>query len=197
MEIAKYRKTYYMGGLSELEAAQTYDMMAIYLYGNEAKLNFCLTDYSRENIKETYAKVTALKHTSKYLGVDYVSSLKIWRVVLRMKEGKKKTWVKRCQTEMEAAKAYDKAMLYFYNPLDEELNFPNLKEEYLKEDLAIFCYRPAKTNSYPGVSRHPNGRFRAKFRLNNKNYHCGYFDTEEEAYQAFQNKRLELQSNYV
>jgi len=192
IEIAKNRRSYYATAPTETEAAQIYDMMALRLYGENARLNFVITDYTTERIEATYQKVISSKYTSVYRGVDFVTSLKCWRTVLKVPNGAKKTWAKRCRTEEEAAEAYDKASIYFLNAPSDCLNNPSKYHEYLKEDLATFCYRPVKQTKYEGVWQHPNGKYRAKFKLNKTHYHCGYFDTEEEAYEAIQRKQAQL-----
>ena len=53
-EIARYRKKYNKGALSEIEAAQGYDKMAIYFYGDEAKTNFPIGNYLREDVETFY-----------------------------------------------------------------------------------------------------------------------------------------------
>ena len=51
--------------------------------------------------------------------------------------------------------------------------------------------RPYGKVPHRGVSLH-NGRYVAKIRRHGKQHHIGYFDTPEEAAEAYENKRLEL-----
>jgi len=192
IEIQKNRQSYYLTVKTEKEAAQIYDMMALHLYGEGARLNFNASDYSAERIEETRRRITAAKYTSIYRGVDFVTSLRCWRAVVSLPCSVKKTWVKKCQTEEEAAEAHDKAAIHFLKASSSDLNYPSKYGEYLKEDLAAFCYRPVKQTKYEGVTRHPNGKYRAKLRKNGVHYHCGYFDTEEKAYEAVQHKQALL-----
>ena len=96
--------------------------------------------------------------------------------------------------EIEAAKIIDMGIIY-YN-LEHDLNFSELKEEYLKLNLNQFFSKKQKSSKYVGVCFYKNNnKFVAKLEINKKVYHCGYFNTEEEAYLARQSKEKEIREN--
>ena len=53
----------------------------------------------------------------------------------------------------------------------------------------------ANRSKYPLGVRPSKGRFSSRIRYNNKEHHCGTFDTPEEAHQAYLNKKAELVGN--
>ena len=78
-------------------------------------------------------------------------------------------------------------------------NVSNNKIENLRRATASqsSCNRTEinKTN-FRGVDKY-NNRWRAKIRFNNVHYHIGYFDTPEEAAEAYQRKAKELHKEFA
>lgn len=194
MEIAKNRESYHAFFSSEDEAARGYDMMALYLYGSTARLNFDASGYSREQIDRMYQGVMTSTKTSAYKGVDYVTCRKRWRTVVRLdSQTGKKTWTKGFDNEVEAAKAYDRSAIHFLKAEAKDLNFPSLYPDYVQEDLAAFCHRNPKSSRYWGVSyRKDWGTYRAKFKHGGVQINCGNFPTEQEAHLAVQAKLKQI-----
>ena len=62
-----------------------------------------------------------------------------------------------------------------------------------KQLNALNCKPRPHSSKYHGVTKHPDGGWVVNFYLNRKNHYCGYFKTEEEAYQA----RLEAEKKYL
>lgn len=95
-----------------------------------------------------------------------------------------------------AAKAYDKAVLYYCKEFA-RTNFP--KEQYTKEDLEwardyieTDKYKNAKRSSkYKGVCKHKLG-WQAYTTYESKSIHIGIFKVEEDAARAYDKKMLEL-----
>jgi hypothetical protein len=61
----------------------------------------------------------------------------------------------------------------------------NLQILTQSEHSRLSSRRKDATLQYRGVQKHKSGRFRAQIRINGKNYHLGYFKTEVEAAQAW------------
>lgn len=74
----------------------------------------------------------------------------------------------------------------------------NNKIENLREATAVqsSCNRSeANSSGYRGVDKY-NNRWRAKIRYDNKYIHIGYFDTPEDASNAYKLKALELHKEF-
>ncbi len=193
MEIGKSNIAYTQSFRTEEEAARSYDMMALYLYGPSAKTNFGASAYQQQAIEEMYRLVITSDKTSRYKGVDYVTSRERWRTVVRLSTKPRSTWVKGFEDEIEAAEAYDKAQIHLCGAKAEDLNFPERYETYLAQDLSAFCYRRPKSSAYWGVYfRKGNETYRARFKHNGKTYNCGDYHTDIEAHRAVQNRLKEI-----
>ncbi len=115
-------------------------------------------------------EVTRRVKTSRFVGVHKISNKK-W--VAQIGIGKNRTYLGVFEIEEQASEAYQKAK--------QELDImgvviPNLK---------------LQTSKYPGVNK-VGKRWRAKIRINNHQTHIGYFNTEEEASEAYQTVKREL-----
>lgn len=100
----------------------------------------------------------------------------------------KNIYYKYYKTDIEAAEAYDKINLYLRGE-GCGLNFPEKKEEYLKEDLENFYeqfrYKSPQSSKFQGVAFHKLlKKWRAYYYENGKQIRIGNFLTEEEAHEA-------------
>lgn len=69
----------------------------------------------------------------------------------------------------------------------------NLREATGLEQMQNLPLMVTNTSGYPGVSYNKQtGRFTAKISVNNKRHHLGYFDTPEEAFEAYQKAKSQL-----
>jgi len=166
---------------SELEAVEVRDKFIIYKKLN-CKLNLLEKRgvFSRENLGEFFEKLFARK-TSKYFGVC-LNKDKKWRVYVR--QGRKEVWNKIFDNEDEAAISRDKVILFL--GAEARLNFPELKDSFLKEDLEGF-YNSLndKTSKYIGVKRScQNGRYMIFFTKGGKQISVAVSFNEEEAAEA-------------
>jgi group I intron endonuclease len=171
---------------SEKKAAIFYDKMSLFLYGEQARINF---EYNREKyLKEDLKKVYdsfVYKKPKKYLGISKCKTL--WRCRVSI-EGKE-LHVGSYSTEEEAAHKRDLAVLYF--KCKSKLNFPensySLKDiENIKNEIDN---NKSKTSSHVGVSKLKNGKWRAYYYINKKYINLGNYETENEAILAVENKK--------
>jgi hypothetical protein len=96
-------------------------------------------------------------------------------------------------TDVEAALAYDSAILYHFGPRSKR-NFP----ERAVKPRSAFTIRDenrqrVKTSNYPGVTwDERRGKWLAQVWGEGRNHNCGRYDTEQAAYRAARRKRREL-----
>jgi hypothetical protein len=125
---------------------------------------------------------------SNYYGVSYVNTVdykrkKPWRCRFTFLKSKK---LKRYETEIEAAEAYDKVFLHLI-PNELPKNFPEKLEDYKKEDLKSFYDdfmedKTIQTSEYWGVCRSKCNRyFSVRLREKDEDYYLGMCKTEKEA----------------
>ena len=110
MSITKDKKEYGKYFKSEEKAAEAYDKMAIYLYGNGAKLNFPekLDVYLKDNLYEFFKNIVSKrKNTSIYNGVSYMKNCNMWRAIYYDKKNKKQIHIGSFITEVDAKKSVD------------------------------------------------------------------------------------------
>lgn len=196
-------KTFY----TEIEAAEAYDKMVIYLYGKDARINFedSRESYINENLDEFYNFFISsyIEKKSSYKGVSpYTRKCNRWVARVYVPFHKKKEIpplsLGSFETEEEAAIMVDKINWYF--GLSDEFNFPENIKTYDRNELELFfaskIYK--KTSKYEGVSMKGNGKWRSYFYVNRKQVSVGdNFDTEEEAYYARQNEINRLEVNPI
>lgn len=192
---------------TDINAAKAYDKLAIYLYGENANINFNKEDYKNENLEEYFIKITYKKPLSSiYRGISFSKKHNLYYVRRVDKTG---LYLGSCKTELEAAIFYDKIEL-FLNKENPKLNFPDKKEEYLREDLdklyqKIISKRKSvnriTTSKYRGVNKHGacNG-WCAEFR-NGRNRYRKFFIKEEDAAKfydemSFKYKGLKAKTNF-
>jgi hypothetical protein len=154
--------------------------------------------------------------SSQYAGVTYHKGSGRWRARVTV-EGKRIS-LGGYETEIEAAQAYDKMMLYAYGP-SIALNFPYNGEDYGEKSKAAFLasltgnkksashrarladshrgIRSEKSlSSYRGVTWHKgNKAWVAQIYSSGKKRFIGYFDNEEEAARAYDKVAREIFGN--
>jgi hypothetical protein len=125
---------------------------------------------------------------NKYIGVKKIDSGFACRVLISQSPKIRKS--KNYKDEIEAAEAYDKIVLKVYG-VEANLNFPEKREKYLKDDLNSFYenfLEPniTKRSKYKWVSIQKGGKF-VVFLIDKKKripkLKLGSFDQEEEAAQ--------------
>jgi AP2 domain len=105
--------------------------------------------------------------------------------------GKKTSFLGSFASEEEAARAHDKEEFRLYGK-DARLNFPDDIEEIMESKI-VSDVKKKKTSTYNGVSKNTKrGDWVAQFTLKRKHYHIGYFEIEEEAAHAYDEKLIEL-----
>jgi group I intron endonuclease len=177
---------------TEIESAEAYDKMVMFLYGENARINFeeRRNEYIKDDLEDFYKKfiTNSIKKTSKYKFVT-MTSKKRWIVKIYIPKNHKEKVpslsLGSFSSEDEAAETVDK-MNWFFG-LGYDFNFPEKVSTYDKESLKLYFYsKETKSNSkYVGVSKTKTGKWRSYFYLNRKQIHVGSdFDTEEEAYSA-------------
>lgn len=193
-----FKKTFRKTFGNEIEAAEAYDKMAIYLYGKDCNLNFPnkREKYLNEGgLAAFYEKFNERRYKSKYNGVSWQNAKSAWRVLKRING--KTVHIKHCFYELEAAELYDKISLY----LDKDfkyLNFPEKKDQYLEEDLhALYkslAFNKEKSSKFENVFFiKDRGVYKGQFITNGERINCGTgFKTEEDANQAVLNKKIEM-----
>jgi hypothetical protein len=128
---------------------------------------------SRENGLKSRGKKIGTNPSSIYVGVKKYNN----KWVSQISINKKKIGLGYYYNEIDAAKAYDiGAIKYFGN--DATLNFPELREEYINNEIILErCLLKKNSDAIVGVSylKHCN-RWRA--RIDNKSKYC---KTKEEA----------------
>ncbi len=115
------KKNKYIGIFDdEILAAEHYDFYALYYNKDFASLNFPnKIDYYKKIIPEHDFINRKKRGRSKYNGVYYEKSNNNWKVVIRVNN--KNKHISCHQTEIEAAKAYDRFVIN--NNLNKKLNF--------------------------------------------------------------------------
>ncbi len=183
---------------TDIECAQAYDKIVVYIYGPDARLNFPeqLDFYLDTNLEEFYNFFTHKNKHSEYLGVFKFPELDKWLFRINSKKLEKDFSHGPFDSQREAAIARDKVIIYY--DLNLKLNFPQDVENYKSMNLAEFvtCIRESqiKTSHYEGVclksgyknkkKPHKNNIWCAYWTKNKKRFHIGYFDSPEEASKA-------------
>lgn len=191
-EISKDTRRYKRACSSEVEAAISYDKLAIFLYGEGAKLNFPenLKNYLSLNLLDFFTYFTSFEWTSKYIGVTWNIAKNRWRSSITLNG--KLFHIKYCKDEDYAAELYDKAVIFFNKDIS-KLNFPDKLNYYKTLDLNIEFEKKKKTSSYRGVYFVKNtGKWSSKLEYNKVIYHCGYWENEILAAESVDRMMLKL-----
>lgn len=142
----------------------------------KTNLRFCTP---RENI---YNQRKNQANTSGYKGVEWNNAAKKWQA--RITSDSVAYYLGLFKDPIEAAKAYDKACLYFHKEFG-CTNFPI--ENYfgcdLKKEVAILLDREM-SSKYVGVNFHKNG-WASHISKDKVRYHLGLYKTEDEAGKAY------------
>lgn len=185
---------------SEIEAAEAYDKMVLFIYGCDAALNFPnkINLYFSCDLDKFYSFFTtraiAKKSYYKYVSQD-IRNKSLWVAKPYIKKGIKlpKMRTPKFAEEIDAAKFADQ--INFYYDLGNSYNFPDSVEDYDKGQLSDMfnSFRFEKKSKYEGVSVDKDGkRWRAYFYINRKQFSVGTFSSEEEANNARQAAILNL-----
>lgn len=173
--IKHIRKEYWLGRyVNEEDAAKAYNIRAIELLGENAKLND--VDHTGFLLPTLVPKGTK---TSKYNGV--IKEKDKWRVVVRDENA---IILKRTGTyysEEDAAKAYNILALELLRD-EAELN---------PVDHTNFNWKKKTSSIYRGVSLHSK-KWRSQIKKKGKIHSIGSFETEQEAALAYNQRALEL-----
>jgi group I intron endonuclease len=138
------KKSYSKYFRSEIEAAETYDKIVLHLYGLDAVLNFPekKNEYLKENLQVIYASlINNKKRVPKFKWV-ILDARKRWCVFVKCILNKPRpVYPGTFDSEEEAAKIADKFMFLYDNIPIEELNFPDLAQDFDKEKLRKSLYK--------------------------------------------------------
>lgn len=175
---------------TEIECAEAYDKIVLYVYGPKAIINF--EDRRGEFLsldlesfhKEYVSAPPKFPKTSNFNGVRRSYNGKRWMVkFVKKKKVRDSLVLGMFDTEEEAARMADRVMFCYGN--DSNYNFPEEVENFDKEELERFFKSRVfqKKSKYKGVYRKGN-LWTARYKENKTNYHLGHFKTEEEAHEA-------------
>jgi hypothetical protein len=127
-EIAFQKKKYKKVFLLEEDAAKTYDMMAIYLYGRESKTNFPQSLYSDEQVNKCFSSFYERSgdfYSSKYPGIYFSNERNAFRIRYNKKH------IGQAPTEEEAKEILDEYIKNINDP-----NFDkNKKQKHKRSTL--------------------------------------------------------------
>ena len=176
-------KPIYLGTfLSETDAAIAYDINAIKLHGNMARLNF---EENRNKYIEAPELFSRLHKKKKPKEIRFKGIKKHGNKWITINSFKTFT------TQEDAAIAYDVETIIL-TPRDvKELNFPQNLTKYLNKDIIPNYYSNRKKSKYRGVSFHKN-KWTSRILIEKKCQHLGYFSNEIDAAIAYDIKALSL-----
>jgi len=129
-------KTYHKKVEDEIKAAELYDKMALFWYGNCAKLNFPqkLPSYMLENLEEINKEfISPIRKLSIYNFVTQHKTSKKWVVSTKLYTDKLRLGL--YESELEVARIVDYIIIYF--KLEKSLNFPTYSYDSIKIQTVI------------------------------------------------------------
>lgn len=186
--IGYHHNRYKLGQFNnEIEAAQTRDCAAILLHKQYAILNFPEKEYTQNElnyVQEIIDKIDLKEKSSKFKGVSKRN--RVFTAQISYKD--KKLNLGSFGVEIEAAKIYDKALLYLYPDKKHLTNFPF--DIYTKEDIKKIqikiesIYSREYGSKYRGVTKYQD-KYRACIEFDNKKVSLGFFENEIDAAKAF------------
>lgn len=195
-KIARLRKVMHIGSfVSEEEAAKAYDIKALEIYGETARLNFpeLLEAYKAGAIKPKETKhsrpkaIIASRPTpsiaeikDSYVGIERYSEDR-WNTKLSYHIYK---------TPQDAALAYDIEAFAQYGE-SASLNYPYRVQEYKDGKIIVNSYRAQTRSQYRGVTFH-NKKWLAQICINRRAKCIGYFLNEQDAARAYDKRCWEL-----
>jgi len=175
---------------NEIDAAEAYDKLVLYIFGPNAKINFPekREEYLKLDLKSFYTDFLAKKKSSLFTGVSWSNSHKKWVAYINNRPDTGKDFILGYfDIEEEAAEIRDLAVIYF--KIKSKLNFPDKVSEYLKIDVEKIIKKieinRKQSSIHKGVSKN-NGKWQSHYydNDNKKRIHIGTFSSEEEAYLA-------------
>lgn len=134
--------------------------------------NHIKTDNRVENLRIIPQRENAnqkhIKSSSKFLGVSWSKATKKWESSIFI--NKKQTHLGLFNTEIEASESYENALFCHNN------------------NLPISIKKPNWSSKHKGVSWNKSSKkWKGQITINSKRKHLGYFNTEIEAHNAYQN----------
>lgn len=154
MHITKSKKSYCRTFEDEIEAAEAYDRMAIYLHGPGARINFIdnLQSYLQEDLKSFFDKLTASRKASKYEFIWFHVRHNKW-VAATKKNGKIKSLGMHLTEEQARA-----AQLKYIETGDYERstpdkwNYPTAEKKSVHRARSVYTIRGLNKKTYITVS---------------------------------------------
>jgi hypothetical protein len=172
--------------VSEEDAARAYDYAAVELHGPE----YTKRNFPGELISEppqTMGDERRERMTSRFTGVYWHKSGKVWRAQLWDPEAKRNRKIGTYVSEEDAARAYDYAAVKMHGPEYTERNFP---DELISEPPVSLGdeMRERKTSRFTGVCWDKRGKAWEVDLWNRQtkgNQHVGIYASEEDAARAY------------
>lgn len=174
---------------TEIEGAEAYDKLALFVYGENARINFPEKReyYLSLDLQAFYDFYTrpSKPRKSKYKWIATTSAG--WSPNVKNRGHKIPNFPIRSRpTQEEAAMLADQIIWAFLDYPIEKLNFPEVAKSYNKEALReqfLNSYKP-RLSKYKHVTLLKKGKWKASKIVNGKSVYLGEFSTEEEAYFA-------------
>lgn len=183
-----YRKRF----KTAVEAAEAYDKMALFLFGDDCLLNFPKkkAHYIQEGLSKFFDEVVlSSKESSEFYGVSLSGQTKEYRATIT-DHLNKYIYLGEYKTELEAAIVHDKVSFYLFSK-NGPLNFPEGWDmSYITEGEQIYKFytqenrdqkrKVPRASKYRYVSR-KGANWETSFILNYKRYRTDTIFSEEEA----------------
>lgn len=170
---------------SEIEAAEAYDKMSLFIYGKNARINFeeKRAEFLLSDLKKFYDEYMVGCRGSIYKEIYKTrvdGKLKFGIKIHNIKKIPIKLRLRTYDSEIEAAETRDKIVLYY--KLSEKFNFPEKVEQY-KIGLEKFIINIPKMHSRGGlgISKTKYNSWRVTINKDGKPNYLGTFKTKKEA----------------
>jgi len=185
---------------SEVMAAEAYDKLALFLYKNDAIINFPDKKdiYLKYDLQDYFSWFTKKKEaSSKYRGIKIRKENQKYRAQINIKN--KRICLGDYSSEEEAAKIRDLVYYFLYKDSN-ELNFPDYIQSLSKQEIDDGAtkllngwtdYWENQASKYRWVHRE-NNNWTAKVYFQKKSYYLGIFLTEKDAAITADKKAKEL-----